>query len=479
MTLYLKYRPSEFESLVGQKFVKETLKQAIAQDKLVGAYLFCGPRGTGKTSSARIFAKSMNCLHPVNGEACGKCEICEAFASGSLVDIIEIDAASYTWVDNIREIIERAQFSPTQCRYKVYIIDEVHMLSKGAFNALLKILEEPPSHLKFILATTEIHKIPETILSRCQRYDFRSISKEDLEAQIRFIAWKEKIEIDQASVNYIVKASGGGMRNAISLLEQMIENGKVEFTSLQEKLWIPRSELLEAFANKLLTQDRSVVADFEEISYQFQVQIFVRELLFLLRDLLLTAFKDGKEVSRLVFLLQTLDQSYIKMKNSFDAKTTFLVALIECLEGKAGPASVMPEKKVIPQTPKPTPIPQAVTVEAVSPEPIPQKEEPIETLSVHEAMNVFAVDLEHMSENPPVPEHFPVNTLADLLKKKWAKWALTMAVRGSKIQVSGHEVHIYASNAMVRKSFEWADTQALLTQALAEMGYQDASIQIL
>jgi len=205
MSLYLKYRPQDFESLVGQDFIKNTLQAAIAQDKTVGAYLFTGPRGTGKTSTARIFAKALNCLHLKNGNPCLTCEICLSFAENKLIDIIEIDAASYTGVDNIREIIEKAQFQPTKTKYKVYIIDEVHMLSKGAFNALLKILEEPPQHVKFILATTEIQKVPETILSRCQRYDFKSITDEDMRKRLEFVFGSEKVDCEKEAMDYIIK----------------------------------------------------------------------------------------------------------------------------------------------------------------------------------------------------------------------------------------------------------------------------------
>ena len=190
MALYLKYRPKDFDSIVGQDFVKNTLKKAVETEKTVWAYLLCGPRWTGKTSTARIFAKAINCENPNKWNPCNSCKICEAINNESLVDVIEIDAASNTWVDNIREIIEKAQYKPTNAKFKVYIIDEVHMLSKWAFNALLKILEEPPSYLKFILATTETHKVPETIVSRCQRYDFKNISTNNIKERLKFIAWR-------------------------------------------------------------------------------------------------------------------------------------------------------------------------------------------------------------------------------------------------------------------------------------------------
>ena len=229
MALYLKYRPLDFSSLVGQDFIKDTLKTAVAENKTVGAYIFTGPRGTWKTSTARIFAKAINCKSTKNWDPDLECDICKAFANDNLIDVIEIDAASHTWVDNIREIIEKAQFRPTQAEYKIYIIDEVHMLSKWAFNALLKILEEPPKHVKFILATTEINKVPDTILSRCQRYDFKNFTDEEIQWRLEYIASLESIQVDEESYKYIVKRSEGGMRNAVSLFEQLISENKISF----------------------------------------------------------------------------------------------------------------------------------------------------------------------------------------------------------------------------------------------------------
>jgi len=207
MSLYLKYRPKDFDSLVWQNFIKETLQEAVKSDKTIWAYLFCGPRWTWKTSTARIMAKALNCKNIKDWNPCNNCEICNAINNENLVDVIEIDAASHTWVDNIRELIERAQFSPSHSKYKVYIIDEVHMLSKWAFNALLKTLEEPPKYVKFILATTETHKVPDTIISRCQRYDFKRISEKDIKDRISYIAKKENITIDEKSFEYISKNS--------------------------------------------------------------------------------------------------------------------------------------------------------------------------------------------------------------------------------------------------------------------------------
>lgn len=220
--LYRKWRPMTFDDVVSQPHITTTLKNQLANDKTAHAYLFTGTRGTGKTTCARIFAKAINCLNPVDGEPCLECDVCRDADEGRLSDIIEIDAASNNGVDDIRDIREKAMHSPELCKYRVYIIDEVHMLSTNAFNALLKIMEEPPPYIKFILATTEVHKIPATILSRCQRYDFRRIKTEDIVSRIKLISEKEEINLDDKAAELIAKVADGGMRDALSLLDQCV-----------------------------------------------------------------------------------------------------------------------------------------------------------------------------------------------------------------------------------------------------------------
>lgn len=220
--LYRKWRPMTFDDVVSQPHITTTLKNQIQSNKIAHAYLFTGSRGTGKTTCARIFAKSVNCQHSNGGNPCLECEICKCADNESLIDIIEIDAASNTGVDDIRALKESAEYLPEQCKYKVYIIDEVHMLSINAFNALLKIMEEPPAHVIFILATTEVHKVPATIISRCQRFDFRRIRIEDIVSRLEFIASQENIKLDNDAAVLIAKISDGGMRDALSLLDQCI-----------------------------------------------------------------------------------------------------------------------------------------------------------------------------------------------------------------------------------------------------------------
>ena len=220
--LYRKFRPNTFEDVKGQDHIVTTLKNQIQADRIGHAFLFCGTRGTGKTTVAKILARAVNCEHPVNGSPCNECAACKGILSGTSMNVIEIDAASNNGVDNIREIREEVAYRPTQGKYKVYIIDEVHMLSAGAFNALLKTLEEPPSYVIFILATTEAHKIPVTILSRCQRYDFHRISIDTITERLKELMEKEQVDAEERALRYVAKAGDGSMRDSLSLLDQCI-----------------------------------------------------------------------------------------------------------------------------------------------------------------------------------------------------------------------------------------------------------------
>ena len=220
--LYRKWRPQVFADVAGQPQVTITLRNELMAGRIAHAYLFTGSRGTGKTSCAKILAKAVNCLHPVNGDPCGQCEMCRGIDSGAVMDIVEIDAASNNGVDNIRELREEAAFTPASAKYRVYIIDEVHMLSVGAFNALLKTLEEPPAHVLFILATTEVHKLPATILSRCQRFDFHRIAPEDIAARLQYVAQHENASLDEQAGLLIARLADGALRDALSLLDQCL-----------------------------------------------------------------------------------------------------------------------------------------------------------------------------------------------------------------------------------------------------------------
>lgn len=253
MSLYLKYRPQNFASLVGQDHATKTIQSALQNHSLAHAYLFCGPRGTGKTSLARILAKGLNCQNPIGGsEPCNQCSICTSINAGKLVDLIEIDAASNRGIDEIRELREKIVFAPSQAKTKVYIIDEVHMLTKEAFNALLKTLEEPPEHAYFVLATTEAHKIPETIVSRCQQFSLNRIGVLDISHRLEEIATNEGVKFQKEALDLIAKLSNGGLRDAIGLMEQMMMTGEVTLEKVSENLGLTGGEHLEKFFGYLM-----------------------------------------------------------------------------------------------------------------------------------------------------------------------------------------------------------------------------------
>ena len=290
--LYRKYRSQTFSQLVGQDVVAKTLKQAVEQEKISHAYLFSGPRGTGKTSVAKIFAKAMNCPNQVDGEPCNNCYICQAVTDGSLEDVIEMDAASNNGVDEIREIRDKSTYAPSLARYKVYIIDEVHMLSTGAFNALLKTLEEPTQNVVFILATTELHKIPATILSRVQRFEFKSIKTKDIKEHIHYILDKENISSEPEAVEIIARRAEGGMRDALSILDQALSltQGNCLTTAISEEITGTISlRSLDNYVVALSHQDISKAL--ECLNFLFEngksMTRFVTDLLQYLRDLLI------------------------------------------------------------------------------------------------------------------------------------------------------------------------------------------------
>ena len=249
--LYRKFRPTSFKEMVGQEHITKTLKNQITAGRVGHAYLFNGGRGTGKTSAAKILARAVNCLNPQNGEPCNECEICKAALSGSLTDIVEMDAASNNSVEDVRQIREEVNFLPTKAKYRVYIIDEVHMLSTGAFNALLKTLEEPPEHVKFILATTEPQKLPATILSRCQRFDFKQISNEDIIKRLKIVCNEVGAEITEEALNVIAVLAEGGMRDALSILERCLQDGqtRIDEDKVKDLVGIPKL----AYVNKIVT----------------------------------------------------------------------------------------------------------------------------------------------------------------------------------------------------------------------------------
>lgn len=298
--LYRKFRPDSFDEVKGQDHIVKTLRNQVAADRIGHAYLFCGTRGTGKTSIAKILAKAVNCEHPVDGNPCLECASCKAIAAGASMNVIEIDAASNNGVDNIREIREEVAYRPTEGRYKVYIIDEVHMLSIGAFNALLKTLEEPPSYVIFILATTEAHKIPVTILSRCQRYDFRRIGQETLQSRLRELVDAEGVEAEDKALRYIAKKGDGSCRDSISLLDQCIAfylGEKLTYDRVLEVLGAVDTEVFSDLLRKILKEEIvEVIRTLEQLIMQGRdLTQFVSDFTWYMRNLMLIKASDDME----------------------------------------------------------------------------------------------------------------------------------------------------------------------------------------
>lgn len=300
MALYRKFRPDEFEDVKGQDAIVKTLKNQIKAERIGHAYLFCGTRGTGKTTVAKIFAKAVNCEHPIEGSPCGECPVCRSIAAGTSMNVIEIDAASNNGVDNIREIREEVAYRPTEGRYKVYIIDEVHMLSIGAFNALLKTLEEPPAYVIFILATTEAHKIPITILSRCQRYDFKRITIDTIAGRLRELIDKEQWEVEEKAVRYIARAADGSMRDALSLLDQCAAfyiGETLTYDHVLEVLGAVDTEVFSKLLRELLVMDvHAVIETVDDLTMQGrELTQLAADFTWYLRNLLLVRCSDDME----------------------------------------------------------------------------------------------------------------------------------------------------------------------------------------
>ena len=289
--LYRKFRPTTFSELVGQEHITRTLKNQIIADRVGHAYLFNGGRGTGKTSSAKILARAINCLSPKDGEPCNECEICKGAINGSLTDIVEMDAASNNSVEDIRSIREEVNFLPTKAKYRVYIIDEVHMLSTGAFNALLKTLEEPPEHVKFILATTEPQKLPATILSRCQRFDFKRISNDDIIKRLKIVCKESDIETTDGALNIIAVLSEGAMRDALSILERCIQDGenKIDEDKIRDLVGIPKITFVHSITEAIIEYDidKALESISEILNQGKDLDNFLWEIIKYVKDILI------------------------------------------------------------------------------------------------------------------------------------------------------------------------------------------------
>ena len=447
--LYRKWRPQRFEDVEGQRAIVTALKNQITANRVGHAYLFTGVRGTGKTTCAKIFAKAVNCLHPVNGDPCGECEICKGIDNGSILDVVEMDAASNNGVDDIRDLRDETAYTPSACKYKVYIIDEVHMLSTAAFNALLKTLEEPPAHVIFILATTEIQKVPATILSRCQRYDFTRIGPEDIARRVEYIAGEEKLELSPDGAELIARLADGALRDALSILDTCAGvTAKIDADVVRRMAGVTDRSYLFRISDALEAQDgATALAQLAQLRQQsVDVKRLTEELIAHYRALMLAALPGGQSLlsgvspeeealylekgpqlgqREAIRAIRALGSALEHMTRGSDQRIELELALFGLSEppqqpqavpvqaapvrAAAQPAAPQPfasATAVQPFASAPTPQPPIPSVPVVQPaaEPKPVKAEP----SVPSEISVEQTSPVQTEELPPLPEEPPV-----------------------------------------------------------------------
>ena len=446
--LYRKWRPQRFEDVVGQRAIVTALKNQITANRVGHAYLFTGVRGTGKTTCAKIFAKAVNCLHPVNGDPCGECEICKGIDNGSILDVVEMDAASNNGVDDIRDLRDETAYTPSACKYKVYIIDEVHMLSTAAFNALLKTLEEPPAHVIFILATTEIQKVPATILSRCQRYDFTRIGPEDIAHRVEYIAGEEKLELSPDGAELIARLADGALRDALSILDTCAGvTAKIDADVVRRMAGVTDRSYLFRISDALEAQDgATALAQLAQLRQQsVDVKRLTEELIAHYRALMLAALPGGQSLlsgvspeeealylekgpqlgqREAIRAIRALGSALEHMTRGSDQRIELELALFGLSEPpqqpQAVPVQAAPRAAAQPAAPQPfasatavqpfasapTPQPPIPSVPVVQPaaEPKPVKAEP----SVPSEISVEQTSPVQTEELPPLPEEPPV-----------------------------------------------------------------------
>lgn len=446
--LYRKWRPQRFEDVVGQRAIVTALKNQITANRVGHAYLFTGVRGTGKTTCAKIFAKAVNCLHPVNGDPCGECEICKGIDNGSILDVVEMDAASNNGVDDIRDLRDETAYTPSACKYKVYIIDEVHMLSTAAFNALLKTLEEPPAHVIFILATTEIQKVPATILSRCQRYDFTRIGPEDIARRVEYIAGEEKLELSPDGAELIARLADGALRDALSILDTCAGvTAKIDADVVRRMAGVTDRSYLFRISDALEAQDgATALAQLAQLRQQsVDVKRLTEELIAHYRALMLAALPGGQSLlsgvspeeealylekgpqlgqREAIRAIRALGSALEHMTRGSDQRIELELALFGLSEPpqqpQAVPVQAAPRAAAQPAAPQPfasatavqpfasapTPQPPIPSVPVVQPaaEPKPVKAEP----SVPSEIPAEQTSPVQTEELPPLPEEPPV-----------------------------------------------------------------------
>jgi len=444
-TLYRKYRPKNFSQVIGQKHIVQTLVNSIKNERIAQAYLFTGPRGTGKTSIARIFAKTINCTDLKDSITCEKCLACKLIDEGKSFDIIEIDAASNTGVDNIRELRETVKLPATVLKYKVYIIDEVHMLSMGAFNALLKTLEEPPAHVIFILATTEIHKVPDTIISRCQRFDFARLPIENIIEKLTIIAKSEKVKIDKGSLEMIAIASEGGMRDAESLLGQVIslEDKDITLKEVREILGTADRKFSHELMEDIISENSTdAIEKINLILLEgYDLEVFNKSLINYLRQLML--LKVNPLLKSHFSYEMTTEQTEKMLKQSEKIELPKIISIINLFLDAQGKIS----SSILPQLPLEIAIINATNTfpeNVVSPAPQPTENNPAQKVVYAPAKPVENLKLSDKPSNDSKPLKQGINLDEDEVKSKWKQLLID-------IKPFNHSLKALLSNSQIFK----------------------------
>ncbi|MEG1520011.1 MAG: DNA polymerase III subunit gamma/tau, partial [Clostridia bacterium] len=523
LALYRKFRPTTFDEVVGQEHISTTLRNQITQGRISHAYLFCGSRGTGKTSLAKLFAKAVNCENPIDGNPCGKCPTCLALSQPDNMDIIEIDAASNNSVDDLRDLRDKVQFQPVSAKYKVYIIDEVHMLTINAFNALLKTLEEPPKHVIFILATTEVHKIPATILSRCMRFDFKLISLEKIFSHIKFVYSQIGKEAEDEALYAIAKAGDGSMRDALSIAEICLSltNGKLTFLQVNEIIGNLSHDKLESLFEAIVSKNQKEVLNFvdEYIKSGKSVSVITRDIFQFFRDILvlkvanadtLTLPKDVLE--RMKTLAQKVDNSFLiraldifaelepKYKLSQNPKILLEIALIKltnlqsdlsisalarrviALEAKLNELQTHREIQPVPMAKKTLEDELIEKLENTKPqiEQIPPEEnidddndDEVEEYSLEEAQNIAERHFATLNLDEKTPEIQSQNISGLILKelRKNFNPSLISLVGISTVTTDGKTVSILANSKTSLEFLSRAENKAELLKIVNDLGF--------
>ena len=517
--LYRKYRPKVFSDVYGQDHVTSTLKNEIKENRISHAYLFTGSRGTGKTTCAKILAKAVNCENSIDGEPCNECEVCRGLDSGTIYDVVEIDAASNNGVDNIRELREEANYTPSRGKYRVYIIDEVHMLSQGAFNALLKTLEEPPAHVIFILATTEVHKLPATILSRCQRFDFKRIQPETMSVRLKEVAGLEGLNLTDDAAVLIARIADGALRDGLSILDQCSGRSKnIDSALVSEVAGIAGKEAMYRLADCICAKDSS--GAMEEISqlYQnsFDMERLCVEMINHFRNFLVVkTVKNSRELiictdddynaicesaknftlENVIYALDLFQDTLTKIKTGATARIELEMAFVKLCEPKldASQDALLERlsqleravKRGVPASAPLSPTPQAKAQESVNNTPAPKPEAspaPEIKPQVEEKPQDEPPAVQYKAEEPPVPQPEPPQPQADPnVQTAFEEWddfmdvihknaiALYGVLNGAKAYIRGEYFLIDSANPSVREFLKIPTSSKAIKQALYEV----------